>query len=252
MAILKANPENADLAIFNHAIFRSNEFQEYQQLVIGQEETYRPEERSLVELNPLLAEVIKSQMLVVNDKIDAVNNRVNMVNAKMDQDHQEFIRQMNAQFSALKNTPLYFGGASSNNGPSTSFSNAVPSTSSSNAHHSPTPGPSVPQYKLSRKIQTVHQVWEEYEHGIFGGPSVKQLIQTYDKAWRKHPTEARFFLRRQILYQEMKDIAAAKGITLEDAARDLDRVRRDNRSDDSVMSLDALSKMIQAKNKQEE
>lgn len=253
MAILQAIPEYANLAIFNHAIFKSTEFKEYQQLVINQEDTNRPDEQALVELNPLLAEVISSQMQLVKDKIDAVNKKVHVANTHLVHNQKYMLKHIDNKFAALINTPLYFGSAHSNTSQSTSASSPSTSTSSNaNATSTPAPGSSVPQYTLNRTLKTVHQVWEEYQHGIFGGPSVKELADTYGTKWRKDPTNSRYFLRRNILYEEMMKVSRAKGITLEDAAHDMDKLRKDLGRGDESLSLDGLSTMINKKNKSKE
>lgn len=243
MAVLKAKDENAQLNIFNHPIFMSNLFQQYQQSVIGQLDTCTPEDRAFAQSDPLLAEIVKSQMLIVNDKIDMVNNRVNALHGKVDQYHQQITRDMMGHFTKLKNTPLYFADASTP-APSSSSSNAGPSSTSSNTAQCPVPTSSVPTYTLNRDLCTVNQVWQEYEVGRPGCPSVKQLEEDYGTKWRRDPTQSRYYLRRKVLYDELERIAGEKRISLEDAAGVLEETRKRNSK-----SLDTLSTMISTQNK---
>ncbi|CAO3600435.1 unnamed protein product [Absidia cylindrospora] len=263
-AILKAQGTNSNLRIFKHAIFKSAAFLQYQQQVQNQENTISGDEYSLARSNPLLAEVIRSQMAAVNDKVDAVRGEFAGVKtsmhemerslvSKMDQQEKRQSKLLTSQINILKKTPLYFGDAP---GPSmqqsataTTTTSSSPSSSSEAASSSsPTatdlPSSSAPAYTLSRKAATVHDVWEEYEPGLDDCPSVKQLESSQGTLWRKNPTESRFFIRRKVLYDELERIAEDEQMTLKEAAGILEGERKRGR-----YSLSTLSKMINNRNK---
>lgn len=97
---------------------------------------------------------------------------------------------------------------------------------------------------MNWKIRTVADVWREYVTGIAGGPAIKYLEDTHKTAWRKDRTEARFFLRRKILYDEVKRISNVNNISFDDAAIDLKKRRSDLKK-----GLNGLIDLIKEENK---
>ena len=55
-------------------------------------------------------------------------------------------------------------------------------------------------YVLSRNLTTVPEVWQEYKHGINGGPSVESLVQEYGTSWLLSSRERIFFSGRKKMY----------------------------------------------------
>jgi hypothetical protein len=98
---------------------------------------------------------------------------------------------------------------------------------------------------MSRTITQVSEVWKEYKKGLAGKPAVQQLEKKHKTAWRKDDTEARFFRRRKVIYDEIERIAAAENIPHEDAVRILEEKRRALEN----TSLDTLMKTITAEKK---
>jgi len=69
----------------------------------------------------------------------------------------------------------------------------------------------VPVYVMSRSITTFKQVWKEYNTGLDNGPAVKDLEAIHKTKWRKDATERKFFQRRLVLYQGIKDVTIHSG-----------------------------------------
>lgn len=61
----------------------------------------------------------------------------------------------------------------------------------------------IPKYKLSRAIKTAQELWQEWTVGFQGGPSVKQLEETYKSSWRNGMAERQFFSRRKVVIDEI-------------------------------------------------
>ncbi|CAD6939499.1 unnamed protein product [Tilletia controversa] len=59
--------------------------------------------------------------------------------------------------------------------------------------------PSVPIYQLSRSLSTIAEVWMEWDVGVNGCASVKELERLYGARWRPSPTERKFFSNRKRL-----------------------------------------------------
>ena len=60
------------------------------------------------------------------------------------------------------------------------------------------------QYKMSRSLHNVGDVWREYKHGLGGSPSIEYLESTFRNTWRQSVSERKVFSRRQTLYKAIK------------------------------------------------
>lgn len=69
-----------------------------------------------------------------------------------------------------------------------------------------------PQYHMSRTIQTIPELWQEWTIGLQGQPSIEKLDRLYGSSWRSGPTaasERQFYSRRKTLITEIRRLAAA-------------------------------------------
>ena len=116
--------------------------------------------------------------------------------------------------------------------------------------------PSVPQYRMQPWVQTVVQLWEEYDRGIAPavgqprGPSIRVLDEKHGSAWRRLPVDKKAYSRRRHIWLEI--IAASKdlGIPPEQVAEKMDCWRSEGRK--SSISLKKLDDMLSAVGKSRE
>lgn len=69
-----------------------------------------------------------------------------------------------------------------------------------------------PQYHMSRTIQTIPELWQEWTVGLQGQPSIESLDKLYGSSWRSGPTaasERQFYSRRKTLITEIRRLATA-------------------------------------------
>jgi len=69
-----------------------------------------------------------------------------------------------------------------------------------------------PQYSMSRAIQTIPELWQEWIIGLQGQPSIEKLDELYGSSWRSGPTaasERQFYSRRKTVITEIRRLAAA-------------------------------------------
>jgi hypothetical protein len=69
-----------------------------------------------------------------------------------------------------------------------------------------------PQYRMSRTLQTIPELWQEWTVGLQGQPSIERLDKLYGASWRSGPTaasERQFYSRRKTLITEIRRLAAA-------------------------------------------
>ena len=110
--------------------------------------------------------------------------------------------------------------------------------------------PEVPQYHMQSWVQTVVQLWEEYDKGIAStidqprGPSIRVLDDRYGSQWRRSEAIRKPYWRRKFIWQEV--IAASKdlGILPEQVAEKMDRWRSFGQK--SSISLKKLNDMLLA------
>lgn len=70
----------------------------------------------------------------------------------------------------------------------------------------------VPQYRMSRTIQTIPELWREWTVGLPGQPSIERLDELHGSGWRSGPaaaSERQFYSRRKTLITEIQRLAAA-------------------------------------------
>jgi hypothetical protein len=70
----------------------------------------------------------------------------------------------------------------------------------------------VPQYHMSRTVQTIPELWQEWTVGLQGQPSIERLDELYGSSWRSGPaaaSERQFYSRRKTLIAEIRRLAAA-------------------------------------------
>ena len=61
--------------------------------------------------------------------------------------------------------------------------------------------PSILSYKMSRSTHTIKEIWNEYQNGICGAPSIRFLNITYGNKWRATNTESKHYSRRLPIYR---------------------------------------------------
>ena len=88
-----------------------------------------------------------------------------------------------------------------------------------------------PNYKLSRGLKTIAQIWQEYKYGINGQPSIESLNKQYGSMWRADSRENKFYSLRNHIYkailksiqggkseheaiQDLETMMVSKGLTL--------------------------------------
>lgn len=81
------------------------------------------------------------------------------------------------------------------------------------------------RYKLAKPLTNVRQIWEEYEYGLYGQPSVKSLDQKYKNRWR-YKGENTTYLRRRKIFIAIENCIKL-GIPENDAIDTLEKLRVD-------------------------
>jgi hypothetical protein len=64
---------------------------------------------------------------------------------------------------------------------------------------------------MSRTIQTIPELWQEWTIGLHGQPSIKKLDELYGSRWRIGPgkaSERQFYSRRKTLITEIRRLVA--------------------------------------------
>jgi hypothetical protein len=234
--------------LFQHEIFESDEFLEFKQAVdsIVQQDD-RPAQMVLRELVPNLVEF----------ETKATCDQVVGMSLKLDQFQSSLVEQVAEVREML--TQLTGGGLTFRLAPASSTlasssgidTNAV-SERSGNGGSDETRGSqsnettndeTPPEYKLSRRIITMHELWKEYTVGLSSGPAVSDLENNWGTRWRQNGTESRYFNRRNVIYKEVARMVADGDVnTVDEAVAALETKRTANHT-----SLDGLMKIIQKK-----
>lgn len=87
--------------------------------------------------------------------------------------------------------------------------------------------PSSPEaiMSLNRSLSTVFAVIKEYEEGIDGQPSVKEMNLQRKASWRSSDKDRTLYKRRRVLYECAEKVSIVKQIPTLLAAKELDSHR---------------------------
>ncbi|KAK9375525.1 transcriptional activator of glycolytic enzymes-domain-containing protein [Lipomyces chichibuensis] len=88
-----------------------------------------------------------------------------------------------------------------------------------------TPHRPAPTYKMSRELESVFELWEEWENGLDGRPSIKYLEYNYGTQWRANSAEKQFFCRRKAIIDEVNRMAEANDSNIQYALQVTDAKR---------------------------
>ncbi|KAK9460379.1 transcriptional activator of glycolytic enzymes-domain-containing protein [Lipomyces oligophaga] len=106
-----------------------------------------------------------------------------------------------------------------------------------------TSSPGIPQYRMSREINTVPDLWREWEHGLHGGPSVRGLEESVGTRWRQSSAERKFFCLRKVVIDYIHMLCGREGISAEEAVSRVEDIRKLNQFNSLQKLSEFLKKM---------
>ena len=252
-------------SLWNHHIFRLPQFEEFAtRLKIEAKHGDEPRMVSISRVLPHIASVFQEQYRNVQTTLDIHHQshevRFNNLDAKVQQSINE-IQPVRQLLAALGNEGLeihthvrmpQIGEATA---PLAQLSRPM---SLSNRSTSVAVGlvnvssvdPEVPQYHMQSWVQTVVQLWEEYDKGIAStvdqprGPSIRMLDNRYGSQWRRLEGIRKPYWRRKFIWQEVIIASKDLGILPEEVAERMDRWRLLGQK--SSISLKKLNDMLSA------
>jgi hypothetical protein len=209
--------------LWSHALFKSTTFQEYTCAVREATRTVPDAVIDSVQAAlPVMTNVYKSGMEYVNDRLSQIDRRLGVLEGRLISMDGKIDGIITNGFKIVFNTPSTPEDISAGHP-----SNGVPS------------GSSPLEYKLSRSLKTVRDVWMEYTAGVNGGPAIRQLEQQHGNRWRKDETERRFFSRRKVYYDAIALASSELNISVDQVVTLLGAHQAKGK-----MSLDAFSKLL--------
>lgn len=80
-------------------------------------------------------------------------------------------------------------------------------------------------YTMSRSLSSVSDIWKEYDVGLNGRSSIKELNRNYGARWRNSERDRSFYRSAKIYYTAIEDLASTLGISPFNAANRLETFR---------------------------
>jgi hypothetical protein len=225
--------------MWKHPIFRSDEYRKFKG---DQLEALRrvvdPTEVQLEKAMPLLKSKIDSVHHDLKTSVESVQRRMESIDGNLAD-----VLKVLAPFSsgsALLQVKIVDGSDTATPTPAVSASSIAESLASPAVHTG------IPTYKMSRGIQTVPEMWNEWENGLSGGLAVKLLEKQFGTKWC-NSLERRFFNRRRkfidLITKKTDSICEAESVdracALEKAVERLEEIRRSRRKALNWSSLNA-------------
>ncbi|KAK9450827.1 transcriptional activator of glycolytic enzymes-domain-containing protein [Limtongia smithiae] len=84
----------------------------------------------------------------------------------------------------------------------------------------------VAQYRMSRDINTVPDLWQEWDRGLNGGPIVRELEEKYGTRWRQNSAERKFFCLRKVIIDYVMRLYEHEGLSIEEAVNRTEDIRK--------------------------
>ena len=249
--------------LWNHHVFKHPLFEEFAaRLKVEARHGDEPRMVSISRIIPHVAHVLQEQYRAVQTTLNIHHQsneiRFNNIDAKIQQSINEVeplrqilaalndrglevrthirVSEMGEAAAAAVMQPFQLTSATSRSAPATADQSIIV--------------PSVPQYRMQGWVQTVVQLWEEYDKGIAPavgqprGPSIRVLDTRHGSEWRGPPADRKAYSRRRYIWQEI--IAASEDLRIppEQVAEKMDCWRSAGRN--SSISLNKLNDMLKA------
>jgi hypothetical protein len=77
---------------------------------------------------------------------------------------------------------------------------------------------SVEQYKMSRHISSVAELWREFYVGL-AGPSINSLEHDFGTRRRRSAADSKYFSKRKLIIEKVISIASSDGVAMEEAIK---------------------------------
>ena len=93
-------------------------------------------------------------------------------------------------------------------------------------------------YTMCRTLTSVHDLWQEWNIGLRGSPSIQALESTYGAKWRQSSQERMFFGRRKVIIDEVFRRLRSQG-PIEAVIEEVELIRKRE-----LLSLHSLSRWL--------
>jgi hypothetical protein len=103
----------------------------------------------------------------------------------------------------------------------------------------------IPQYEVNNNLNTVSEMWEEWDHGLIDNdsgtrlPSIRSLEEECGTSWRNSPQRSKRFSRRRLFIQRLQAISKNLNLPEASVAEKMEGWRQQKK-----MSLDKLQKTL--------
>jgi Centromere DNA-binding protein complex CBF3 subunit, domain 2/Transcriptional activator of glycolytic enzymes len=109
--------------------------------------------------------------------------------------------------------------------------------------------PPIPVYEVNQMLESVDQVWEEWDRGLVNGPngsrspSINELETRYGTKWRKDPKLSKRFSRRKLFIARLKLAATNLNLPVATVAHKMELWRQRQKN----VTIDKIQKLIGTK-----
>ena len=87
----------------------------------------------------------------------------------------------------------------------------------------------IPCFIMEKGLDSVHEVWDEWNTGINGKMSVVKMNDRYGTKWRSKPAQRKLYLNRLLIVEEIKH--RAQGCSVDLAIKELEDICTDSIED---------------------
>ena len=191
-------------ALWQHPVFLSAEYQQFR----------AQSQRALAEIQNPFSVQLQAVLPQVHEGLLSLHRTVDTTSQQLSQSSEPAIRDMEARLETseqdsrrlasicqfLHQCSEGFSHILQSDPPvqpvQPSFSSSSSSSPLPRQQDTPALDP-VPDYRLSRTISTVRELWQEWDQGLPGGqPAVRILESRFGAKWRREGAERKFFSRR--------------------------------------------------------
>ena len=189
-----------NLHIWNDPLFSTQEFREWEQLMLNQvEQVVEPAELRIREVMPAIIDRMDDQYQSLNTRLANIESQSALLQNIVNGQQSLEARLTTATAGAVRASMVdVFQDIVQRLGDAPVAALPGLQDIAQEAANDAAPADEPPSYKMNRGIVSASDAWREYSVGI-GGPSLKSLEAAWQARWRPG-SEGRFYNRRKYLY----------------------------------------------------
>lgn len=244
-------------APFNHPLFKDFAARLQYESTHGSDPTFVQIAKTVPDIAHMIRDNFRNSSITTNIQHQSMNLQMQQIQIKLDeslsitQPLSTFLHHLSTDGLQMRTHVMLdniMPSASSEQSTSRGIVSTSINTASTSIIHSTNANINaevIPQYRLNPKVQTIVQLWEEYDQGIVSqpdmprGPAIRILDAEHGSKWRQSDHHRKTYSRRRCIWEAISQASINLKISTEIVAEKMELWRRKNN-----YSLNRLNELL--------